>query len=79
MGRAAMSGKELRRAGILARVESGELKLVNAAVMMGVSYRLSHAIVNLSHSPAFVESVWSGATEGPRFGPPNPPPLTIVR
>jgi hypothetical protein len=33
-----MSGKELRRAGILARVESGELKLVNAAVMMGVSY-----------------------------------------
>ena len=25
----------LRRAGILARVESGELKLVNAAVMMG--------------------------------------------
>jgi hypothetical protein len=36
-----MSGKELRRAGILARVESGELKLVNAAVMMGVSYRPS--------------------------------------
>lgn len=36
-----MSGKELRRAGILARVESGELKLVNAAVMMGVSYRQS--------------------------------------
>ena len=39
MGRAAMSGKELRRAGILSRVESGELKLVHAAVMMGVSYR----------------------------------------
>jgi hypothetical protein len=36
-----MSGKELRRAGILSRVESGELKLVNAAVMMGVSYRQS--------------------------------------
>jgi Winged helix-turn helix len=36
-----MSGKELRRAGILARVESGELKLVNAAVMMGVSCRPS--------------------------------------
>jgi hypothetical protein len=36
-----MSGNELRRAGILARVESGELKLVNAAVMMGLSYRQS--------------------------------------
>ena len=36
-----MSGKELRRAGILSRVESGELKLVHAAVMMGVSYRQS--------------------------------------
>ena len=36
-----MSGKELRRAGVLARVESGELKLVNAAVMMGLSYRQS--------------------------------------
>src|ERR1700751_2521879 len=34
-----MSSKELRRAGILARVKSGELKLVNAAVMMGLSYR----------------------------------------
>src|SRR5580704_11294053 len=34
-----MSSKEMRRAGILARVESGELKLVNAAVMMGLSYR----------------------------------------
>jgi len=36
-----MSCKELRRAGILARVESGELKLVDAAVMMGMSYRQS--------------------------------------
>ena len=34
-----MSSKELRRAGILARVKGGELKLVNAAVMMGMSYR----------------------------------------
>ena len=34
-----MSGKELRRAGVLARVESGELKLVKAAVMVGLSYR----------------------------------------
>ena len=36
-----MSCKELRRAGVLARVESGELKLVNAAVLMGMSYRQS--------------------------------------
>jgi hypothetical protein len=34
-----MSCSELRRAGVLARVESGELKLVNAAVIMGLSYR----------------------------------------
>ena len=34
-----MSCKELRRAGVLARVKSGELKLGNAAVMMGLSYR----------------------------------------
>src|ERR1035438_2142632 len=36
-----MSSKELRRAGVLARVVSGELKLVNGAVMMGLSYRQS--------------------------------------
>jgi hypothetical protein len=41
LGRAAKSGKELRRAGILARVEGGGLKLVNADVTMGVSYRES--------------------------------------
>jgi len=41
LGRTAMSSKELRRAGVLARVVSGELKLVNAAVMMGLSYRQS--------------------------------------
>jgi len=41
LGRTAMSCKELRRAGVLARVESGELKLVDAAVMMGMSYRQS--------------------------------------
>jgi transposase len=34
-----MSSKEMRRAGVLERVKSGELKLVNAAVMMGMSYR----------------------------------------
>jgi hypothetical protein len=36
-----MSSKEMGRAGILARVKSGELKLVNAVVMMGLSYRQS--------------------------------------
>ena len=36
-----MGSKEMRRAGVLARVKSGELKLVNAAVMMGISYRQS--------------------------------------
>jgi hypothetical protein len=36
-----MSCKELRRAGVLARVKSGELTLVDAAVLMGVSYRQS--------------------------------------
>ena len=51
-----MSSKELRRAGVLARVESGELKLVSAAVMMGMSYRQSKRLVKryreggLSHS-----------------------------
>ena len=39
-----MSSKELRRAGVLARVESGELKLVRAAVMMGMSYRQSKCL-----------------------------------
>ncbi len=39
-----MSSKELRRAGVLARVKSRELKLVNAAVMMGLSYRQSKSL-----------------------------------
>ena len=34
-----MSEEELRRVGVLARVESGELKLVDAARMLPVSYR----------------------------------------
>ena len=34
-----MSCNELRRAGVLARVESGELKLVNAAAIVRLSYR----------------------------------------
>jgi hypothetical protein len=36
-----MGSKELRRAGVLARVESGELKLVDGAVLIGMSYRQS--------------------------------------
>jgi hypothetical protein len=36
-----MSSKEMRRAGVLERVKNGELKLGNAAVMMGISYRQS--------------------------------------
>ena len=36
-----MSRRELRRAGVLARVASGELKIVDAAELMGVSYRQS--------------------------------------
>ena len=34
-----MSGDELRRVEILARVQSGDLKVVDAAEMVGVSYR----------------------------------------
>ena len=34
-----MSRRELRRAGVLARVESGELKVINAAEILGLSYR----------------------------------------
>ena len=40
-----MSSKELRGAGVLARVGSGELKLVDAAVLMGMSYRQSKRLV----------------------------------
>lgn len=39
MGREAMSAKELDRIGVMARVESGELKVVDAASLLGVSYR----------------------------------------
>src|SRR5258708_29264443 len=34
-----MSAKELDRVGVMARVGSGELKLVQAAGLLGVSYR----------------------------------------
>lgn len=36
-----MSRRELRRAGVFTRVESGELKLKNAAEILGISYRQS--------------------------------------
>jgi transposase len=39
MGRMGMSQKELRRVEVLARVKSRELKVVDAASLMGVSYR----------------------------------------
>jgi len=60
-----MSDKELRRAGVLARVESGELKLLDAAVVMGVTYRQSKRLakryreggtVGLKHGGAGRES-----------------------
>ena len=37
--RTAMSKAELRRAGVMSRVEAGELKLMDAAALMGVCYR----------------------------------------
>jgi transposase len=39
MGRIGMSQKELRRVEVLARVKSGELKVMDAASLVGVSYR----------------------------------------
>ena len=39
MGRTALSKRELRRAGVLARVKAGELPLKNAAEVMKTSYR----------------------------------------
>jgi transposase len=39
LGRTAMSTTELRRAGVLARVAAGTLKLGSAAALMEVSYR----------------------------------------
>ena len=39
MGREAMSARELDRIGVMARVGSGELKVVDAASLLGVSYR----------------------------------------
>ena len=41
MGRTAMSEGELRRVGVFTRVKSGELKLINAAEILGLSYRQS--------------------------------------
>jgi transposase len=39
MGRIGMSLRELRRVEVLARVKSKELKVVDAASLVGVSYR----------------------------------------
>src|SRR5450756_1413573 len=39
MGRIGMSQRELRRVEVLARVKSKELKVVDAASLVGVSYR----------------------------------------
>lgn len=39
MGRTALSSKEVERAGVLRRVQEGKLKLVNAAALLGISYR----------------------------------------
>ena len=39
MERTAMSKKELRRGGVLARVKGGELRVQDAAALMRVSYR----------------------------------------
>ena len=39
MGRTAMSKRGLRRVEVLARVASGELKLVDAEKLLGLSYR----------------------------------------
>ncbi len=39
MGRIGMSQRELRRVEVLARVKSKELKVVDAARLVGVSYR----------------------------------------
>gem|GEM_PF-6068777 len=55
LGRTAMSCKELRRAGVLARVKSGELTLVDAAVLMGMSYRQS--------TLPFLPSTWAPKCE----------------
>jgi len=39
VGRTALSKRELQRGGVLARVRAGELRLTDAATLMGVSYR----------------------------------------
>jgi transposase len=44
VGRTALSKRELQRAGVLARVKSGELRLIDAAVVMRLSYRQAKRI-----------------------------------
>ena len=61
MGRTALSKRELQRAGILARVKSGELRVKDAGELMGVSYRQAkrlwgryqkHGAVGMKHGNA---------------------------
>jgi helix-turn-helix protein len=54
-----MSCKELRRAGVLARVKSGELTVVDAAVLMGMSFRQSKRLARRYRE---------GGTEGLKHG-----------
>src|ERR1019366_3095709 len=44
MGRIGMSQRELRRVEVLARVKSRELKVVDAASLVGVSYRQARGL-----------------------------------
>src|ERR1700720_1285386 len=44
LGRTGMSSRELRRVEVLARVQAEELKLIDAASLMGVSYRQAKRI-----------------------------------
>ena len=45
MGRTWMSAEEVRRAGILERIERGELKQIEASELLGVSYRQTKRLV----------------------------------
>ena len=66
-----MGCKELRHAGVLARVKSGELKLGNAAVMMGLSYRQTKRLAKrYREEGAKGLKHGSAAREGPSFPDP---------
>src|SRR6185437_9338068 len=44
LGRTSLSHKEVDRAGVLGRVREGKLRLVNAAQLLGISYRQAKRI-----------------------------------